>query len=164
MPVLSRFRFLLAAVVLVASAHAQVSYTSMPLDAGFGPLDTSAPKIPAAQIIQEFTAKESVFRAALDNYTYERSVKMDTIDDDGKIDGQYFQVTDISFDPDGRRVEHVVEAPVNTLERVIMTPADFSDIEERLPFVLTTDRTRPNTTFPTWASRRSMKLTPMCST
>ena len=138
MPVLSRFRFLLAAAVLVASAHAQVSYTSMPLDAGFGPLDTSAPKIPAAQIIQEFTAKESVFRAALDNYTYERSVKMDTIDDDGKIDGQYFQVTDISFDPDGRRVEHVVEAPVNTLERVIMTPADFSDIEERLPFVLTT--------------------------
>jgi hypothetical protein len=110
----------------------------MPLDAGFGPLDTSAPKIPAAQIVQEFTAKESVFRAALDNYTYERSVKVDTIDDDSKVDGQYFQVSDISFDPNGRRSEHVVEAPVNTLERVMMSPADFSDIEERLPFVLTT--------------------------
>lgn len=110
----------------------------MPLDGGFGPLDTSAPSIPAAQIIQEFTAKESVYRAALDNYTWERSVKVQTIDDDGKVDGQYFQVTDISYDPDGRRTEHVVEAPLNTLERVIMTPADFSDIEERLPFVLTT--------------------------
>jgi hypothetical protein len=133
----SRLRLLLAAAVLTASAYAQVSYTSMPLDGGFGPLDTSAPSVPAAQIIQEFTAKESVYRAALDNYTYERSVKVQTIDDDNKVDGQYFQVTDISFDPDGRRIEHVVEAPPNTLERVMMSPADFSDIEERLPFVLT---------------------------
>lgn len=109
----------------------------MPLDSGFGPLDTSTPSTPAAQIIQQFTAKESVYRAALDNYTYERSVKIETIDDDNKIDGQYFQVSDISFNPDGRRVEHVVEAPPNSLERVIMTPADFSDIQERLPFVLT---------------------------
>lgn len=139
MPALSRFRLLAVAAVLAASAHAQVSYTSMPLDSGFGPLDTSAPKIPAAQIIQEFTAKESVYRAALDNYTYERSVKVDTIDDDGKVDGQYYQVTDISFDPDGRRIEHVIEAPPTTLERVMMSPADFSDIEERLPFVLTTE-------------------------
>lgn len=137
MPVLSRFRLFLAVGLLAASAQAQVSYTSMPLDAGFGPLDASAPTIPADKIVQEFTAKESVFRAALDNYTYERSVKVETVNDDGKVDGQYFQVTDISYTPDGRRSEHVVEAPMNTLERIMMTPADFSDIEERLPFVLT---------------------------
>jgi hypothetical protein len=133
----SRIRLLIATVVVAAAAHAQVSYTSMPLDAGFGPLDTSAPSVPAAQIVQEFTAKESVYRAALDNYTWERSVKVQTIDDDSKPDGQYFQVSDISFDSTGRRTEHVVEAPPNTLERVMMSPADFSDIEERLPFVLT---------------------------
>lgn len=118
-------------------ACAQVSYTSMPLDAGFGSLDTSTPPIPAQQIIDQFTAKESVFRQAMANYTYERSVKVETINDDGKVDGQYFQVTDISFDPSGRRFEHVVEAPASTLERVMMSPADFQDIEQRLPFVLT---------------------------
>lgn len=139
MPALSRFRLLLAAALIAASAHAQVSYTSVPLDSGFGPLDISAPKTPAAQLIKEFTAKETVFHAALDNYTYERSVEVQTINDDGKVDGQYFQVTDISFDPDGRRIEHVVYAPPSTLERVMMSPADFSDIEERLPFVLTTE-------------------------
>lgn len=132
-----RIRLLVATVVVTAAAHAQVSYTSMPLDGGFGALDTSAPPVPAAQIIQEFTTKESVYRAALDNYTYTRSVKVQTVDDDNKIDGQYFQVSDISFDSTGRRTEHVTEAPPNSLERVIMTPADFSDIEERLPFVLT---------------------------
>jgi len=147
-PALSRFRLLLAAALIAASAHAQVSYTSMPLDAGFGPLDVSAPSIPVPQLIKEFTAKESIFRAALDNYTWERSVKVQTINDDGKVDGQYFQVTDISYDPDGRRIENVVYAPVNTLERVMMSPADFSDIEERLPFVLTTeDATEYNITY-----------------
>ena len=134
-----RFRLLpgLALALVVASACAQVSYTSVPLDSGFGKLDISAPAIPAAQIIAEFTAKESVFRAALDNYTFRRSVKVDTVDDDGKVDGEYFQVTDIGYDSTGRRTEHVVEAPPNSLERVMMSPADFSDIEERLPFVLT---------------------------
>jgi hypothetical protein len=119
------------------SALAQVSYTSMPLDSGFGPLDTTPPTIPAEQIIDQFTAKESVFRQAMANYTYERSVKVETINDDNKVDGQYFQVTDISFDPSGKRFEHVVLAPASSLERIQMSPADFQDIEQRLPFVLT---------------------------
>jgi hypothetical protein len=119
------------------SARAQVSYTAMPLDQGFGKLDTSAPTLAAQQIIDSFTAKESEFRTAMGNYTYERSVKVETIDDDGKVDGQYYQVTDITFDPTGRRYEKVVLAPENTLERVSMSPADFQDIEQRLPFVLT---------------------------
>ncbi|HET9791771.1 MAG TPA: hypothetical protein VFR08_10745, partial [Candidatus Angelobacter sp.] len=100
MSVLSRFRLPLAALMLAfvaASAHAQVSYTSVPLDSGFGPLDTSAPPIPVPELIKEFTAKETVFRNALNNYTYQRSVKVQTINDDGKVDGQYFQVTDIMF-------------------------------------------------------------------
>jgi hypothetical protein len=133
-------RFVLLGVACAALSHcagAQVSYTSMPLDQGFGSLDTSQPSIPPQQIIDEFTAKESVFRRAMANYTYERSVKVETIDDDNKVDGQYFQVTDISFDPNGKRFEHVVLAPANTLERISMSPADFQDIEQRLPFVLT---------------------------
>jgi len=126
-----------AFLVLALCAQGQVSYTSMPLDQGFGPLDTSAPAISAQQIIDEFTAKESVFRRAMSNYLYERSVKVETLDDDNKVDGQYFQVTDISFDPNGKRFEHVVLAPASSLERIMMSPADFQDIEQRLPFVLT---------------------------
>ena len=118
--------------------RAQVSYTPMPLDSGFGKLDLTPPPIPAQQIIDRFTEKESAFRAAMDGYTYERSVRVNTIDDDlKKVDGEYYEVTDISADPDGKLYEHVVEAPQSSLERVMMTPADFQDIEHRLPFVLT---------------------------
>ncbi len=125
-------------LLLCSALHAQASYTSMPLDQGFGPLDPSLPAIPVQQIITEFTAKEAVFRQALDNYTWTRSVRVQTIDDDGKPDGQYYQVTDIGYDSDGHRTERVLDAPETTLTRVMMSPADFSDIEERLPFVLTT--------------------------
>lgn len=117
---------------------AQASYTSMPLDQGFGALDPTQPDVPIQQIITEFTAKEAVFRAALDNYTWQRSVQVQTIDEDGKPDGQYYQVVDIAFGSDGRRTERVLAAPETTLTRVMMSPADFEDIEERLPFVLTT--------------------------
>jgi hypothetical protein len=134
---------LLAGLLLIAltpAAPAQVSFTAVqPADAGFGPLDKSAPSTPPDQIVQKFAAKESQYRRALDNYTYTRSVKIQTIDDDGKVDGEYQQVTDISYGPDHAKLEHVTFAPQNSLQRIIMTPADMSDIEQRLPFVLTTE-------------------------
>jgi hypothetical protein len=120
--------------------HAQASYTQLqPTDSGYGPLDKSTPSIPPDQIIQKFAAKESEFRQAMDQYTYTRSVKIETISDDGHPDGIYQQVTDISYDGKGAKLEHVTFAPANSLERIMMTPADMSDIEHRLPFVLTTE-------------------------
>jgi hypothetical protein len=109
--------------------------------AGFGPLDPSPPKdLPPQQIIAKFAARESVFNVARQNYTFRQTVKVDTISEDtNKPDGEYMQVTDILFDSNGKRDEHVVFAPQNTLERVMMSPADFQDIEHRLPFVLTTE-------------------------
>jgi hypothetical protein len=108
-------------------------------DQGFGPIDTSAPTIAPDKIVQQFAAKESEFRHALDNYTYQRDVRIQTINDDGKVDGEYRQVVQITFDSNGRKSEHVTFAPANTLERITMSPADVSDIEQRLPFVLTTE-------------------------
>jgi hypothetical protein len=108
-------------------------------DQGFGAIDTSAPSTPPDQIVQQFAAKETEFRRALDNYTYQRDVRIQTINDDGKVDGEYRQVVQITFDSQGRKSEHVTFAPQNTLERITMSPADVSDIEQRLPFVLTTE-------------------------
>jgi hypothetical protein len=109
--------------------------------AGFGPLDPSQPTgMTPQQIIDKFAARESEFSKARQNYTFRQTVKVDTLDEDtNRIDGEYQQVTDITFNADNKREEHVVFAPQNTLERVLMTPADFDEIEHRLPFVLTTE-------------------------
>lgn len=146
------FRTIFAVVVLavVASTGAWAqkdSYTPMPVESGFGPMDTSAPPTPPEQIIEHFAAKESEFRHALDNYVYRRAVKVQTLDE-GKVDGEYQQVDDVSFDSTGRRMEHVLFAPQNSLERIIMSPADFADIQQRLPFVLTSqDISQYNVTY-----------------
>jgi hypothetical protein len=107
---------------------------------GFGKLDTAPPTgITPAEIITKFGAREAEFADARENYTFRQSVKVDTIESDSnKVDGEYQQVTDITFNREGKREEHVVFAPQNSLERVMMSPTDFDEIEHRLPFILTT--------------------------
>jgi len=123
---------LAATIALATAASAQ---------SGFGKLDSTPPAgMTPEQIIAKFGAREAEFAQARENYTFRQSVKVDTIDSDtNKIDGEYQQVTDITFNAEGKREEHVVFAPQNTLERVMMTPTDFDEIEHRLPFILTTD-------------------------
>jgi hypothetical protein len=108
---------------------------------GFGPLDTTPPTgIPVEEVIKKFGERESLFAKARENYTFRQTVKVDTIaEDTNRVDGEYQQVTDITFNDAGKREEHVVFAPQNTLERVLMTPTDFDEIEHRLPFILTTE-------------------------
>lgn len=123
---------------LTAVARAQSSSSFMPLDSGFGPLHTASPSQPVPLLIKEFAARESQFEHALENYTYQRTVKVETLNSDGKPDGEYYEVDSIGIDSHGRHYETVLEAPPSTLTRVSMSESDFSDIEHRLPFVLTT--------------------------
>src|SRR5580658_2436460 len=137
-------RLLAAAVAalglaLVASAQEKDSFTPMPLDSGFGRIDLSAPTLPADQIIKQFAAKETEFQDALNHYTYRRMARVETIDDDtNKPDGQWYEVDDVIFTPDGARTEKVVFAPSSSLTRVMMSPSDLQDISHGYPFVLTT--------------------------
>lgn len=122
-----------------AAAQNKDTFTPMALDSGFGRMDLTPPAIAPEQIIKEFAAKESEFQKALNQYTYRRTAKVQTIDDDGKVDGEYYEVDDVIFDPTGARTEKVVFAPQNTLTRVMMSPSDLQDIQKGYPFVLTTE-------------------------
>ena len=128
----------LAVAGLTAGAQSD-SFTPMPLDSGFGKLDLTDPATPAEEIIKKFAAKESEFQEALNHYTYRREARVQTVDDDTKkVDGEWYQVDDVTFDPTGRRMEKTVFAPESSLERVMMSPSDLQDIQKGYPFVLTT--------------------------
>jgi hypothetical protein len=131
---------LLALGILSTAATAQDkdSFTPMALDAGFGHMDMTPPNSPPEEIIKNFAAKESEFQEALNHYTYRRFARVQTIDDDNKVDGEWYEVDDVIFDPSGRRTEKTVFAPENTLQRVSMSPSDLQDIQRGYPFVLTT--------------------------
>jgi hypothetical protein len=128
-----------SALALAAAAQEKDSFTPMALDAGFGRIDISEPAIAPEEIIRQFAAKESEFRQALNHYTYRRIARVQTIDDDNKVDGEYYEVDDVIFDSTGKRTEKVVYAPTNTLQRVQMSPSDLQDIQHGYPFVLTAE-------------------------
>ena len=124
---------------LAAGAQNKDTFTPMALDSGFGAMDITPPAVAPEQIIHQFAAKESEFQQALNHYTYRRTAKVQTIDEDNKVDGEYYEVDDVTFDSTGARSEKVVFAPQNTLERVMMSPSDLQDIQRGYPFVLTAD-------------------------
>jgi hypothetical protein len=130
---------MVAGCVLAAAGQNKNSFTPMALDAGFGKMDITAPAVAPEEIIRQFAAKESEFQKALNHYTYRRVVRVQTLDDDNKVDGEYYEVDDVIFSPSGQRSEKVVFAPENTLQRISMSPSDFQDIQHGYPFVLTAE-------------------------
>lgn len=130
---------LLFAALCIAPALSQDkdTFTPMALDAGFGKMDLTPPEASTDDIIRKFAAKESEFQEALNHYTYRRVAKVQTVDDDSKVDGEWYQVDDVIFDSTGKRTEKTVFAPESTLQRVMMSPSDMQDIQHGYPFVLT---------------------------
>jgi len=60
-------------------------------------------------------------------------VRVQTLDDDDKVDGELYRVEDVILEPDSRRTERVVLAPPSTLERVQMKPLGFAGHPAGLP-------------------------------
>jgi len=130
---------LAAALAMAATTQGHDSFTPMALDSGFGRMDLAAPSIAPEEIIRQFAAKESEFQRALNHYTYRRVARVQTIDDDNKVDGEWYEVDDVIFDPLGKRTEKTVFAPESSLQRVQMSPSDLQDIQHGYSFVLTTE-------------------------
>lgn len=142
MPLAKQWRILLlgaACSLIPAYGQDKDTFTPMPLDAGFGHMDLTQPSTPPEEIIKKFAAKESEFQEALNHYTYRRVARVQTLNDDDKVDGEWYQVDDVVFDREGKRTEKTVFAPESTLERIMMTPSDLQDIQRGYPFVLTAE-------------------------
>jgi len=126
-------------LALILTVLAPFFLLSHNVNAQEGTLDKSEPKdISVQEVIKRFATKEKEFKAARDQYTFRQDVKVMTLDGETP-DGYYQQVFDVTFDDKGRKIKNVVYAPQPTLQRLMMTEEDFDDIENRLPFVLTSD-------------------------
>jgi hypothetical protein len=102
-------------------------------------VSTKPPDIPVPEIVKKFGDRELEFKKERDNYTYTQTFVVQTIDFDGRPDGEYRMTSDILFTPDGRRYEKVVSAPPPTLQRISLSQQDLDDLEHVQPFVLTSD-------------------------
>jgi len=133
-----------AALIFVVGAgtSAQERQTPRPFSTGPGAqegISNEPPPIPVEEIIQKFAARELEFRRERDNFTYEQTFVVQTVESDGEVDGEYRMTEEIVFTPQGKRYATVTNAPVPTLTRISMSQQDFDDLRNIQPFVLTTE-------------------------
>lgn len=120
-----------------APAAAPASTATAPAQDGASRISTAPPPIPTNEIVQKFAEREAEFKKERDNFTYQQSFTIQTLDADGQPDGEYHMESEILFTPAGKRYEHVTYAPQNTLERILLTQEDMDDLVHVQPFVLT---------------------------
>lgn len=127
----------IAPASVATSATSPSAASSPPVKNSKGLSEPSPAEI--QNIIQEFAAKEKVFREARNNYTYHQINKVQQLDPDGNTVGNFQQEWDILYDDSGKRIERVTYAPPDTLKGLLVTKEDLDAMRSIQPFVLTTD-------------------------
>ncbi|MCS7043297.1 MAG: outer membrane lipoprotein-sorting protein [Bryobacteraceae bacterium] len=89
------------------------------------------------RIIQRMAEKETEFARARENYTYRQRYRFEELGPDRRPVGRLEMEADIIFNKEGKRIERVTYAPMNTLRNIIFTPEDEQDMRNVQPFVFT---------------------------
>ncbi|MFL6228050.1 MAG: hypothetical protein ACJ741_04665 [Pyrinomonadaceae bacterium] len=96
--------------------------------------------VDADAIIRAFTTKETEFRRALNNYSFQRDAVIQTIGMGGQVTGEFHRTSRYSFSDAGERYEKITFAPPPTLTEVSLTQEDFDDLIGVEPFALEASR------------------------
>jgi hypothetical protein len=101
------------------------------------PVDREAQtRLTAHDFVRALAVKEGAFAKALGNYGYTTDATVETLAGDA-VDGEYHQVSILSFDANGPRREPILTT-VNTLKRIKFTDRDVEALRDA--FTLTPDR------------------------
>jgi hypothetical protein len=104
------------------------------------PLDTDPPKgMSVQELTQKLIANEDKVQAARQHYTFTQDVLVQTLE--GKaVDGQFHQITNVSYDDKGKRLDKVSFAEQSTLRGIQLSDTDYDDIRTFMPWILTSDQ------------------------
>jgi hypothetical protein len=86
------------------------------------------------RIIKTFTAKETQFRRALNEYVFKRDAVLQSLGMGGQVTGEYHRVSYFTFDDQGNRYEKISYFPMSSLPNV--TQEDIDDLGGIQPFAL----------------------------
>lgn len=129
----------LSIVVMALAVSGGNAWAQTDCAEGNGVLDNTPPKsLTVEQILQKVGANESKLRKARTQYTYTQDVMVQTLTGTS-VDGQKHEITNISYDDKGKRVESVTFAEQSTLRGVQFSAEDMDDIRTFMPWMLTTE-------------------------
>lgn len=92
------------------------------------------PQADVDRIINTFTAKESQFRKALNEYSFKRDAVLQSVGMGGQVTGEYHRVSYFTFDDSGNRFEKISYFPMPSFGAV--TQEDLNDLGGIQPFAL----------------------------
>jgi hypothetical protein len=108
----------------ITSAFAQAS----------DPRSDTLPPAEINRIISAFTAKESQFRQALNQYSFKRDAILQSLGMGGQVTGEYHRVSYFTFDDQGTRYEKISFFPMPSFASI--TQEDLDDLGGVQPFAL----------------------------
>ncbi len=147
MSVLAKAKFYLrcfvrtsATTIVIGVALASAVAAQTDCADGNGVLENTPPKdISPQELIKKFSAQETKVREARSHYSYTQDVLVQTLNGTS-VDGQFHEITNVSYDDKGKRTESVTFAEVSTLRGVQMSADDMDDIRVFMPWILTEDQ------------------------
>jgi len=126
-------RLIFASLLLVIATLVQ------PVQAQEQPVDDIRPvtaPVDINRIIKAFSARETEFRQALNNYSFNRDAKVQQIGMGGQVMGEYHRVSSFVFDDRANRFEKITYFPAPTLTELQITAEDIEDLGGIQPFAL----------------------------
>lgn len=87
------------------------------------------------RIIKTFTAKETQFRKALNEYAFKRDAVLQSLGMGGQITGEYHRVSYFTFDDQGNRYEKISYFPMPSFQGTV-SQEDLDDLGGIQPFAL----------------------------
>jgi hypothetical protein len=120
---------LLAALSVFPAAAQQEQQAARPRPHQLAPAEVE-------RIVRTFTAKETEFRQALNQYRFKRDAVVQTIGMGGQVTGEYRRVSNFTFDDQSNRFERITFFPAPTLTEITVTTEDIEDLGGIQPFAL----------------------------
>ena len=114
----------LCAASVVASAQTNTSATNAPSPV----TNRSGAPVDADRIIRTMAQKETLFRKALNEYSFRRDAIIQTLGMGGQITGEFHRTSRFVFDDSGTRYEKILFFPAPTLTKVTISAEDLDNL------------------------------------
>lgn len=99
--------------------------------------EPAAPPLPAEEIIHRFTANEDLIKKAFDSQSYDQSVRVEELVDNG---GNFNFTGQVYTKSDGQRYVRVVKPPESSLKYTEFSLEDVKTVDGFPLFILSTDK------------------------
>jgi hypothetical protein len=88
---------------------------------------TAVEKTEFESYIPTVLRNEAATMMALNDYTFRRDVRIQTIDSKGRVSGEYHRISDVLFDDSGARIERGLSLPNPTLRKLMVSSEYVED-------------------------------------